>query len=154
MARIAGVDASEWSWCPIFVDVDLDGFEDLLITTGHEMEMMNMDAIMEVGRRHGLPVIEDCSQAHLTTYRGRLCGTIGEIAAFARIKYRGYAHWSGAEGPGWSHDYPNADEHLVKILKEVTTLHPYLPKKGLAGGVIVALDDPGILEQPHCAVDG
>jgi hypothetical protein len=67
---------------------------------------------------------------------------------FARIKYRGYGHWSGSEGPGWSHDYPNADEHLVKILKEVTTLHPYLPKKGMAGGVIVALDDPELFKYP------
>ncbi len=67
---------------------------------------------------------------------------------FARIKYRGYMHWSGAEGPGWSHDYPNADEHLVKILKEVTTMKPYVPKKGMVGGVIVALDDPELFKYP------
>ena len=51
IAMLAGVNASDWSWCPIFLDVDLDGYEDLLITTGHEMEMMNMDAIMEAERR-------------------------------------------------------------------------------------------------------
>lgn len=43
----------------------------------------NMDAIMAIARRHQIPVIEDCSQAHLTTYRGRLCGTIGDIGAFS-----------------------------------------------------------------------
>ncbi|HEY3079833.1 MAG TPA: DegT/DnrJ/EryC1/StrS family aminotransferase [Chloroflexota bacterium] len=43
----------------------------------------NMDAIMAVARRHDLPVIEDCSQAHLTSYRGRLCGTIGDMGAFS-----------------------------------------------------------------------
>jgi dTDP-4-amino-4,6-dideoxygalactose transaminase len=43
----------------------------------------DMDAIMAVARRHGLPVIEDCSQAHLTDYKGRLCGTIGDIGAFS-----------------------------------------------------------------------
>src|SRR3989454_12485427 len=40
---LSGTTASEWSWTPIFLDVDLDGYEDLLITTGHELEMMNAD---------------------------------------------------------------------------------------------------------------
>lgn len=43
----------------------------------------DMDAIMDIGRRHGIPVIEDCSQAHLTPYRGRLAGTIGDIGCFS-----------------------------------------------------------------------
>ena len=43
VAHFCGVQASEWSWTPVFLDVDLDGYEDLLITTGHELEMMNAD---------------------------------------------------------------------------------------------------------------
>jgi len=43
LARFAGVEASEWSWCPAFLDVDLDGFEDLLITTGHGRDAQNAD---------------------------------------------------------------------------------------------------------------
>ncbi|MCF7763549.1 MAG: FG-GAP-like repeat-containing protein [Verrucomicrobia bacterium] len=43
LGRLAGLEASEWSWTPVFLDVDLDGFEDLLITTGHELEMMDAD---------------------------------------------------------------------------------------------------------------
>jgi enediyne biosynthesis protein E4 len=46
IAQFSRVDASEWSWTPIFLDVDLDGHEDLLITTGHELEMMNADVTM------------------------------------------------------------------------------------------------------------
>ncbi len=45
IAQYAGVEASEWTWSPIFLDVDLDGYEDLLITTGHELQMMNSDII-------------------------------------------------------------------------------------------------------------
>lgn len=44
IARFAGIAASEWSWSPAFLDVDLDGFEDLLISNGHELEMMDADA--------------------------------------------------------------------------------------------------------------
>ena len=43
----------------------------------------DMDAILGVARRHGLRVIEDCSQAHLARYRGRLVGTLGDIACFS-----------------------------------------------------------------------
>jgi hypothetical protein len=43
IGQFGRVEASEWSWTPIFLDVDLDGFEDLLITTGHQLEMMNAD---------------------------------------------------------------------------------------------------------------
>jgi dTDP-4-amino-4,6-dideoxygalactose transaminase len=43
----------------------------------------DMDAIMDVARRHHLPVIEDCSQAHWTEYKGRICGTLGDIGCFS-----------------------------------------------------------------------
>src|SRR4051812_27797191 len=38
---------------------------------------------------------------------------------FARIKYRGYDRMA-QEGPGWSHDYPRAESHLTRILREIT----------------------------------
>ena len=43
----------------------------------------DMDPIMEIARRHDLIVIEDCAQALLATYKGRLCGTIGHIGCFS-----------------------------------------------------------------------
>jgi len=43
VASAAGLAASEWSWCPIFLDVDLDGWEDVLITNGFERDSRNMD---------------------------------------------------------------------------------------------------------------
>jgi len=43
IAPLSGLEASEWSWCPVFIDVDLDGWEDLLITNGHERDARNFD---------------------------------------------------------------------------------------------------------------
>jgi len=43
IAEYAGVQASEWSWGVAFVDVDLDGYEDLLITTGHAFDTQDAD---------------------------------------------------------------------------------------------------------------
>ena len=44
IAHAAGVAASEWSWSSVFLDADLDGYEDLLITTGHLYDVQNADA--------------------------------------------------------------------------------------------------------------
>lgn len=43
MAELAGVDASEWSWGTMFMDVDLDGYEDILVATGHIWDIMDAD---------------------------------------------------------------------------------------------------------------
>ena len=44
VAELAGVDASEWSWGSAFGDIDLDGFEDLLVANGHGRDMRDGDA--------------------------------------------------------------------------------------------------------------
>ncbi|MBI3415343.1 MAG: VCBS repeat-containing protein [Verrucomicrobia bacterium] len=43
IAQFSGLHASEWTWTPAFLDVDLDGYEDLLLTSGHERDAMNAD---------------------------------------------------------------------------------------------------------------
>lgn len=43
IAQYAEVDASEWSWSVAFLDVDLDGFEDLLVANGHAYDTQDLD---------------------------------------------------------------------------------------------------------------
>jgi len=43
----------------------------------------DMDAMVDIARRHGIVLIEDCSQAHMTRYKGKLVGTIGDIGCFS-----------------------------------------------------------------------
>ncbi|WP_419949861.1 CRTAC1 family protein [Candidatus Palauibacter sp.] len=43
VGRAAGVAASEWTWGAMFLDVDLDGYEDLLITNGHTWDPLDGD---------------------------------------------------------------------------------------------------------------
>ena len=47
-ARFSGLEASEWSWTPIFLDVDLDGYEDVLISNGFARDGMNMDVVSRI----------------------------------------------------------------------------------------------------------
>ncbi|HVA93070.1 MAG TPA: DegT/DnrJ/EryC1/StrS family aminotransferase, partial [Chloroflexota bacterium] len=46
-------------------------------------QMVDMDAILAVANRHGLPVLEDACQAHRATYKGRLAGSVGTAGCFS-----------------------------------------------------------------------
>jgi len=46
-------------------------------------QMADMDPIMEIARKHRLPVIEDACQAHGAEYKGRRAGSIGDVGCFS-----------------------------------------------------------------------
>lgn len=50
IAQYAGLEASEWAWTPIFMDVDLDGYPDLLVANGFARDNMNVDALEAMQR--------------------------------------------------------------------------------------------------------
>jgi len=43
----------------------------------------DMDAIMAIARKYNLWVIEDCAQAHLARYKGRMVGSFGVVASYS-----------------------------------------------------------------------
>ena len=42
-----------------------------------------MDAILDIARRHGLKVVEDAAQGVMSTYKGRALGTLGDLGAYS-----------------------------------------------------------------------
>jgi perosamine synthetase len=44
---------------------------------------VDMDPITKLAKKHGLWVIEDASEAHGATYKGKAVGSLGDIAAFS-----------------------------------------------------------------------
>lgn len=43
----------------------------------------DMDAVLKIAEKYKLLVVEDCSHAHGSKYKGKLCGTFGDVAAFS-----------------------------------------------------------------------
>lgn len=43
IAQLSGLEASDWSWMPLFIDVDLDGWEDVLVSNGNERAARDFD---------------------------------------------------------------------------------------------------------------
>ena len=72
VGRYAGVEASDWSWQPVFLDVDLDGFDDLLVTNGHLRDVNDRDSQAKSARipkskreQGGLPMFPPSTTANV-----------------------------------------------------------------------------------------
>ena len=61
--------------------------------SGHPVDM---DPILALAAERGIPVVEDCAQCHGAVYKGRMAGTLGNIAAFSTMF--GKHHSTGAQG--------------------------------------------------------
>ena len=94
---------------PIFADVESDTFiisskfiaekitprTKAIITVALYGLSPDMDPIMDIAKKHNLIVIEDDAQCFLGKYKGRMVGTIGDMASFS---FQGSKHMTSGEG--------------------------------------------------------
>ncbi|MBA3870063.1 MAG: DegT/DnrJ/EryC1/StrS family aminotransferase [Anaerolineae bacterium] len=88
------------SYCgatPIFVDVEPDTFNmnteqiEAKITSRTRAilpvhlygQVSNIEAIVEIARKHNLKVVEDCAHTHGATHHGRFAGSFGDVGCFS-----------------------------------------------------------------------
>jgi perosamine synthetase len=62
----------------------------------------DMDPILDVARRHGLKVIEDCAHSLGATYKGRMAGTLGDASFFSFQAFKPLNTYGG--GLAWLRD--------------------------------------------------
>jgi perosamine synthetase len=79
---------------------------------GHPVDM---DALMEIARRHKLIVIEDCAESHGATVRGRMTGSFGDLGCFSF-----YANKVITTGEGGM--VVTNDDHLAQRLRLLRNL--------------------------------
>jgi len=94
---------------PVFADLQLDTFNidpaaiEAAITPRTRVIVpvhlgglpCDMDAILDVARRHNLMVLEDCAHAHGAGYKGRRVGSLGNMAMFS---FQGSKNLNSGEG--------------------------------------------------------
>lgn len=51
---------------------------------------VDMDPLLDIARRHGLKMIEDAAQMHGQVYKGRPCGSFGDISTFSFFSEQTY----------------------------------------------------------------
>lgn len=54
-----------------------------------------MDTIMEIAKKHNLPVVEDAAQAVMATYKGKALGTIGDFGCYSFHETKNYTMGEG-----------------------------------------------------------
>jgi dTDP-4-amino-4,6-dideoxygalactose transaminase len=68
---------------PVDLEATIGPATKALIVLHYGGNPCDMDAILEVAERHGLPIIEDAAHAPGAVWRGRKCGTIGRVGCFS-----------------------------------------------------------------------
>jgi dTDP-4-amino-4,6-dideoxygalactose transaminase len=71
----------------------------------------DMDALLAIGKKHAIPIIEDCAQAQGARYKGKYVGTMGAAACFSFFPSKNL----GTFGDGGAMTSP--DTELVKKVR-------------------------------------
>ncbi|MCP2261347.1 L-glutamine:scyllo-inosose aminotransferase [Streptoalloteichus tenebrarius] len=79
----ADIDPDTWCVDPAAVEAAITPATRAIVVVHLYAAVADMDALRAVADRHGLPLIEDCAQAHGAVYRGRKVGTLGTLGTFS-----------------------------------------------------------------------
>ncbi len=110
----------------------------------------DMDPIMELAKKHNLKVIEDCAQAYMCYYKGRLAGTIGDIGCFSLNNFK---HISAGDGGmcimndqnlyerAWKFTDKNYSRIGTAVGRDIPYIAPNYRMNELTGAVAIAQID-------------
>jgi len=79
IAQVSGINATEWSWGPLFADFDNDGWKDLFVANGYKTDITNLDFITygkralfmgtpEANRRERLKILQNYPGIYVNNY--------------------------------------------------------------------------------------
>jgi dTDP-4-amino-4,6-dideoxygalactose transaminase len=77
------VDRATYTINPSLIEAAVTPLTKAIVPVHLYGQPAEMDAIIAIGRSHGLRIVEDCAQAVGARYRGRRVGSIGDIACFS-----------------------------------------------------------------------
>ena len=77
------VEPGYWTMDPARLEAAITPRTKAIIPVHLYGQPADMDPILDIARRRGLIVIEDAAQAHGSEYKGRRCGSLGDLACFS-----------------------------------------------------------------------
>lgn len=78
------VDILPNSWCkPRTVEAAITPKTKAIVAVHLYGNLCDMDSLLEIGERHGIPVIEDAAEAVGSVYHGKRAGSMGRFGAFS-----------------------------------------------------------------------
>lgn len=97
--------------CPEAIEVAITEKTKVIMVVHLYGQSCDMDSIMHIAQKYNLKVIEDCAQCHGAIYKGRKCGSFGDVACFSFYPMKPI----GAFGDGGAVT-TNSDEVSERIL--------------------------------------
>ncbi len=84
-AKPVFVDILRDSWCidPAKAEAAITPRTKAIIAVHLYGNLCNMDALLEIGRRHNIPVVEDSAEAIGSVYHGKRAGSMGAFGTFS-----------------------------------------------------------------------
>jgi dTDP-4-amino-4,6-dideoxygalactose transaminase len=73
----------DWNLDPVDVEREITPQTKAVMIVHYAGYPCDMDALVALCKAHGLYLIEDCAHAPGATYKGRSCGTFGDVACFS-----------------------------------------------------------------------
>lgn len=91
----ADIDPYTYNMSPESIEICITDKTKAIVVVHLMGNPADMDPIMQIAKKHNIAVIEDCAQAYMTYYKGRLAGTIGDIGCFSLNDFK---HISAGDG--------------------------------------------------------
>lgn len=77
------IDQSTYTMDPSRIEERITPITKVIIPVHLYGQCTDMYPILEIAKKYGLKVIEDCAQAHGAKYRGQVAGTMGDAGAYS-----------------------------------------------------------------------
>ena len=108
------VDILPDSWCldPEQVEAAITPKTKAIVAVHLYGNLCDMDALLAIGERHGIPVIEDAAEAVGSVYYGKRAGSMGRFGAFS---FHGTKTITTGEGGMFVTNDPDLYEHVLTL---------------------------------------
>jgi perosamine synthetase len=93
--RFADIDPATYNMDPSSAEKLISKKTGAILLVHHAGLPAEIDEFLALSRKYGIPLIEDCAQAHFTRYKGRLCGSFGDLSCFSLNHFKHITTGSG-----------------------------------------------------------